>query len=334
MTSTAKSSETRPAVVIVGSYVQDHVWLTDQFPETGETRRALGFSMGPGGKGFNQAVACVRQGGAVAFIGALGDDGLAATARAYAENEGLACHWHTCPDQPTAAACIVVDRSGANQIMVNLAANEALPVDFLHARDGLFDGARLLLVQLENNLDAVRAALARGRKHGLVRMLNPAPVHPQVDARMLADCDLITPNELEFSLLLERLAGVGVDHSELAGFDDARLHALCRKLEVGTIVVTLGAAGCFVSHGAKARQEAGKYYRIAAENVRAIDTVGAGDAFNGALAALLSEDPAPSFRDAVMHANRVAAMSTESIGAAVAMPTRKAVLERFGATQT
>ncbi len=201
-------------------------------------------------------------------------------------------------------------------------------------RTACSSGARLLLVQLENNLDAVRAALARGRKHGLVRMLNPAPVHPQVDAQMLADCDLITPNELEFSLLLQRIAGVQVDHSSLAGLDDAHLHALCRKLEVGTVVVTLGAAGCFVSHGANARQEAGEYYRIAPESVRAIDTVGAGDAFNGALAAMLSDDPAPSFRDAVMHANRVAAMSTESIGAAVAMPTRKAVLERFGATRT
>lgn len=326
---------TRPSepasIVIVGSYVQDHVWLTDRFPETGETRRALGFSTGPGGKGFNQAIACVRQGGRVAFIGSLGDDGLAATARAYAESEGLDCRWHTCADHPTAAACIVVDQGGANQIMVNLAANEALPLDFLDAQEGLFRDARLLLVQLENNLDAIWAALARGHRHGLVCVLNPAPVHPQVDAGMLALCDVITPNEVEFSTLLERIAGVQVDHAELAGCDDVRLHRLCRKLEVGSIVVTLGAAGCFVSHGMNSRYEADTCYRIAPEEVRAIDTVGAGDAFNGALASMLAADPAPPFRDAVRQANRVAALSTECLGAALAMPTRQAVLERFGA---
>ena len=60
-------------VVVVGSYVQDHAWVVDQFPAPGETRRALGFSSGPGGKGFNQAVACRRQGVATAFLGALGD---------------------------------------------------------------------------------------------------------------------------------------------------------------------------------------------------------------------------------------------------------------------
>ncbi|MBX3697355.1 MAG: ribokinase [Dokdonella sp.] len=318
------------STIIVGSYVHDHVWLTDRFPETGETRRALGFSTGPGGKGFNQAVACRRQGGEVVFIGALGDDGLAQAARAFAEQEDLTCRWQTCAGSPTAAASIVVDRDGANRILVNLAANELLSVDFLSAHASLFSGARVLLAQLENAIDTVRAALTLGRQHGLITVLNPAPVHADIDAGLLALCDLITPNELEFALLLERIGGETIDHRELAAQNDDRLHALCRRLDVGSVVITLGAAGCFVSHGSGARFEAGRHYRIAAEKVRTIDTVGAGDAFNGALAAALADSGAESFRDAVVRANQVAALSTEKVGASLAMPSRAEVRERFG----
>jgi ribokinase len=318
------------STIIVGSYVHDHVWLTDRFPETGETRRALGFSTGPGGKGFNQAVACRRQGGDVVFIGALGDDGLAQAARVFAEQEDLACRWQTCAGSPTAAASIVVDRDGANRILVNLAANELLDIDFLQSHGSLFSGARVLLAQLENSIDTVRAALALGRQHGLITVLNPAPVHADIDADLLALCDLITPNELEFALLLERIVGERVDHGELTAQSDERLHALCRRLDVASVVITLGAAGCFVSHGSGARFEAGSHYRIAAEKVRTIDTVGAGDAFNGALAAALSLPDSQDFREAVIQANRVAALSTERIGASLAMPTRADVRDRFG----
>ena len=89
MDSPDTANEKHVSTIVVGSYVHDHVWLTDRFPETGETRRATGFSTGPGGKGFNQAVACQRQGGDVVFIGALGDDALAETARSYASQEQL-----------------------------------------------------------------------------------------------------------------------------------------------------------------------------------------------------------------------------------------------------
>jgi ribokinase len=317
-------------LVVVGSYVQDHVWLTDRFPETGETRRALGFSSGPGGKGFNQAIAARRQGGTVVFVGSVGDDALAMSARRHAEQDDLPCRWHVCPDLPTAAASITVDAQGANRILVNLAANEALDLDFLRAQEGLFEKARVLLVQLEIQLDAVRTALHLGRRHGLLCMLNPAPVHAGLDAALLRDCDLITPNEHEFSELLERIAGRQVRAASLATLDEASLHGLCRSLGVATVIVTLGGAGCFVSHGEDARHEAGTCYRIAAEKVDTVDTVGAGDAFNGALANRLSQPDAGTFRDAVIWANRVAALSTETIGASIAMPTRKAVLARFG----
>lgn len=317
-------------MLIVGSYVQDHVWLTDQFPRVGETRRALGFGTGPGGKGFNQAVACARQRGAVTFIGAIGEDALGASAQEFARREGIATHWLQRSDVPTAAAGIIVDRDGANQIMVNLAANERLDVDFLRTQKACFDHAGVLLVQLENNVDAIHCALELGREHGMLCVLNPAPVHPDLDRAMLARCDLLTPNETEFSLLLAQFTEERVPADAVAASDDAELHRLCRLLGEMSLIITLGAAGCFVSHAARGRlAEASPYYRVAAEKVVAIDTTGAGDAFNGALVAALARDIGKPLRDAILQAGRVAALSTETIGAAAAMPTLEQVAARF-----
>ena len=317
-------------VIIVGSYVQDHAWLTDRFPQVGETRRALGFNTGPGGKGFNQAIACARQGVPTLFIGAIGNDALGAIAQAFASAEPLLCRWQVHNDMPTAASSIVVDHSGSNLIVVNLAANEHLDPAFVEAQADVFAGAKILLLQLENNLDAVAAALALGARHGLMRVLNPAPVHPQLGADLLTQCDLITPNETEFALLLERMADTQVDAATLAARDDADLHALARKLGVETLVITLGAHGCFVSHDeSKLRGDSNAFYRIAPERVNAVDSTGAGDAFSGALVAALLRLAGQPFRDAVVHANRAAAMSTETVGTAPAMARYEQVIARF-----
>jgi len=319
-------------VIVVGSFVQDHAWLTDRFPETGETRRALGFNTGPGGKGFNQAVACLRQGVATLFVGAIGDDHLGAIAQRFGEEENLPCRWQIRSDVPTAASSIVVDRTGSNLIVVNLAANEHLDPGFVHAQASAFEHAKLVLVQLENNLDAVRAALDLGTRHGLVRMLNPAPVHPDLQPSLLTQCDVITPNETEFALLLERVAGERIAAATLVDRTDVELHRLARRLGVTAVVITLGAHGCFVSHDERADQrgDGPAFYRIASEKAKAIDSTGAGDAFSGALAAAMVRFPERPFREAAGHANRVAAMSTEVVGTAPAMPWFEDVLARFG----
>lgn len=320
-------------VVVVGSYVQDHAWLTDRFPQTGETRRALGFNTGPGGKGFNQAVACARQDVATLFIGAIGDDHLGAIAQQFANEEKLPCRWQVRSDVPTAASSIVVDRTGSNLIVVNLAANEHLDPAFVSAQADAFVGAEILLLQLENNLDAISAALDLATRHGLLRVLNPAPVHPDLDAALLARCDLITPNETEFALLLERVTGERIAAATLAERGNAELHRLARQLDVATVVITLGAQGCFVSHASGERRgDADAFYRLAPERVKAVDSTGAGDAFSGTLVAALVRFADRPFRDAVVHANRAAAMSTEIVGTAPAMPRFGDVIARFQTT--
>lgn len=317
-------------VVVVGSYNQDYAWRIDVAPQAGETRRGDHFRSAPGGKGMNQAIACARQGVATAFVGAIGDDAAGRGAQALAKAERIDAHWLTRDDAATGSACIVVEGSGQNRIIVALGANERLDADFVRAQASVFARSRVLLAQLENNIEATRAAFELASAQGLIRVLNPAPVHEPLDAALLALVDILTPNETEFALLLERLAGEHVDAATLAQRDDAELHALARKLGVASVVVTLGAHGCFVSHDAREqRNDASSHYRIGAETVTAIDTTGAGDAFSGALAAGLLRLADRPFRDVVAHANRCAALSTEQRGAADAMPRFDAVAARF-----
>jgi len=320
-----------PQVIIVGSYVQDQAWFVERFPRPGETMRANRYNTGPGGKGFNQAVACARQGVPTAFIGALGRDTFAGFAQEFATAENMPCRWQIRADQPTSTSSITVNAKAENQIAMIFGANEHLDADFVRAQDDLFGGAKTLLIQLENNLDALAAALDLGARHKLTRILNPAPVHADLTFQMLRSADIVTPNETEFSLLLERFAKQDIDPATLAQRDDADLHALARKLGVATVVITLGSRGCFVSHDADLRGDSAACYRLAPEKVQAIDTTGAGDAFSGALTAGLVRFAERPFRDAVVHANRAAAMSTEIIGTAPAMPTYEKVIARFGA---
>jgi ribokinase len=317
------------SVVVVGSYVQDHAWRVDNFPVPGETRRALAFSSGPGGKGFNQAIACVRQGVETVFIGAIGQDALGECAKNFASGEGLEAFWHCRNDMPTAASSIVVNAQGENMIAVSLAANEFLDVDFLNAQSALFENANIVLCQLENNLDAIDCAFQFAKNNAALCILNPAPVHPELRRELLDSADVLTPNETEFALLCQRFANIAFTADQVAQTDDTMLHRFCRALSSNTIVITLGRFGCFVSHGKNMRGDIQSFYRIAPEKVDAIDTTGAGDAFSGGLVAALSLFPEHAFSHAIQYAGRVAALSTETIGTAPAMPTRAQLIARF-----
>lgn len=321
--------------MVVGSFNVDHVWRPQALPRPGETV-AGHYATGPGGKGFNQAIAAARAGAATDFLCALGDDAGGALARALAADDRVALH-AAHADGPTGTAGIFVDAEGRNSIVVGAGANAALDRAFVEARSAVFAGAAVVLVQLESPLDAVVAALQAGRAQGAVTILNPAPA-PLLDARstasLLSDADVLTPNETEFAALLGArsavVAGDEVGGGDVAGMGDDRLHALCRQLlPGGTVVVTLGATGAFVSHAdGMLRNDDAACYRVAAEQVSPIDTTGAGDAFSGALAAALAGG-ASRFADLVRFAGRFAALSTERAGAALSMPRHQEVGVRF-----
>jgi ribokinase len=316
-------------VVVLGSYVQDHCWLTRELPARGETRIGT-FATFPGGKGFNQAVACHRQGVKTCFLGSIGRDALGESARRYARDFELPCEWEQHDDIATAAASVVVDARGDNLICVALGANEAMSSAFVHARERLIADAKVLVCQLECNLGAVRTALSCARANGTLSILNPAPINDGLTRELLELADIVTPNETEFLFLLERCFDKKIA-PRFWELSDALLHQLCRVTGIPTVVLTLGERGVFVSHAdAKLRKDIDAYYRVEAETVHVKDTVGAGDAFSGGLAAgMIRYHFKQSFRQAVIYANRVAGLSTEKAGAAPAMPSHADVKARF-----
>ncbi|HEY4560316.1 MAG TPA: ribokinase [Lysobacter sp.] len=315
-------------VVVVGSFNVDHVWTLDALPAPGETRSGA-YASGPGGKGFNQAVAAARSGVATRFVCALGDDAGGQYARTLAVADDIDLR-DAVADAPTGSAGIFVDAGGRNSIVVAPGANDAL--DAVHV-EAAFDGEppRVVLVQLETPVASAQAAFAAARAAGALGILNPAPANVAVPSALLAPVDVLTPNETEFAALLRRHLGVELDPSSLAACGDAELHAHCRRLlPQGTVVVTLGAAGVFVSHApGTLRGDDDECYRVAARTVSAIDTTGAGDAFNGALAASLAAAPERPFSAHAAYAVAYAGMSTERPGAALSMPSRDDVLARF-----
>lgn len=310
-------------VLVVGSYNQDLVWEVDALPAPGETRAGLAFRSGPGGKGFNQAVAAARAGASTTFIGALGADALADSARTLAAIEGIDGRFETIADAATGTAGILVDALGRNSIVVALGANDRLTVAHVEANAAAFREAAVVLAPLESPLPAVLAAMRLGRAAGARTILNPAPMRGDLDAAALTDVDLLTPNETEMAELLARFGVGSIDAKGLRDLADADLAALCARLPLPAVLITLGEAGAFLARGGLDDESAGtRGVRVPAAAVHAIDTTGAGDAFNGALAAAWAIQPERRLPDLLPFAIRYAGLSTERQGAAAAMPSR------------
>lgn len=325
----SKSTPATAEVVVVGSFNVDHVWRCDTLPVAGATLGGK-YASGPGGKGFNQAIAAVRSGARTAFVCALGNDLGGQHARSLATAEGIDLRDEV-GIAPTGSAGIFVDAQGRNSIVVGAGANAELSAEFLDHQQSLIADAQVVLAQLETPVEAAIAALRHARATGRVGMLNPAPANASLPAELLSLTDILTPNETEAAALLRRL-GERVEPDAIAQFDSPKLHAFCRELlHGGTVVITLGVSGSFVSHAeGQLRGDDAAWYRVPAESVNAVDTTGAGDAFSGALAASLALRPDAPFATHVRHASRYAALSTERHGAALSMPRQEDLDARFG----
>lgn len=307
-------------VLVAGSFNVDHVWRVATLPVAGATLSGS-YSTGPGGKGFNQAVAARRAGASTRFVCALGDDAGARLAHTLCAADGIDLQ-ATVTSQPTGTAGIYVDAQGRNCIVIAPGANGALDAARVGPALADVNASDVVLVQLESPLDAIACALDAARAAGATAVLNPAPANIAIDAALLARADILTPNETEFCALVACHIGQRVEADAVAGLSQSHLHALCRSLlPNGCVVVTLGANGCFVSHPQdKRRGDGSACYHLPAEPAQAIDTTGAGDAFTGALAAALACRPGMAFIEHARFAGRFAARSTERAGAALAMP--------------
>lgn len=311
----------RPAVVVVGSFVQDLTWKCREFPRPGETTVGT-FKTGPGGKGSNQAVACGRAGVDTFFVGAAGDDAFASQARAFYRAERIGCRLVLKPAHATGTAAILVNASGQNEIVVALGANDHLkktdvPTEALRH-------ARVVVSQLESNLDTATYVLKTARKAGATTVLNPAPMRPDFPSSLLERTDVLIPNETEFAALMNLLPQTGCSgftEDMLKALPADRLHALCRQLGVPTVIVTLGSRGCFVS------RTDGFLLIPAYTGIKVVDTTGAGDAFVGGFAAGLVKFDG-DIAKAARYGNAVAALSVTKFGTAPAMP-RAIEIARF-----
>ena len=279
-------------VYVVGSVNLDLVVRAATLPGPGETVTGGTFERHGGGKSANQAVAAARQGAAVRMIGAVGDDDLGEEAVAQLEAEGIDVSAVQRLATPTGVALIAVDAKGENQIAVASGANAELAPEAVEAALAGAAAGGVVLLGLEVPDAAVVAGARAARAAGLGVVLNPAPARPLPD-ELLALSPVLTPN--------------GTEASQLSGEDDPEAAARALTARTGApVVVTVGAHGALLADGDALE-------RIPAPAVEAVDTTGAGDAFNGALACALAGGA--ELADAVREAVEVAAESVRTPGA-------------------
>jgi ribokinase len=287
---------------------------TGRAPGDGETVIATGFATAGGGKGANQAVAAARMGATTRLVGGIGDDSfgarLAQDLRAAAVDTSALI---VDGDAPTGLAFIVVDDRAANRIVVVPGANAALDADTVHEIErrfpATFEDAAVLLLQLEIPVDGVAAAARLGHRHDAIVVLDPAPVPPAgLSDELLQLATILTPNEHEAAALVG--AALADDESVAAAAFELRARGATN------VIITLGERGAFWTG-----PDGERWARP--PTVTAVDTVGAGDAFNGALAAALAEgQPIASALDRAVVAG---ALSVTRPGAQDAMPRRDEV---------
>ena len=279
-------------VVVAGSCNLDLVSTTTHLPSPGETLRAVAYAEHAGGKGLNQAVACARMGARTAFIGCVGNDTAGTKLRELLNFEGIDTSQLVTVDAPTGRAFITVDASGENTIVIVAGANAHVGKTAITV-----PSSKVLLAQLEIPLDVVTRVFAQA--HNAITILNPAPA-TEIPSELLPLCDIAVPNETESEAMggTKYLLGSGVN----------------------TVITTLGERGAEIS-------DATSTVAVTPYPVNAIDTVGAGDAFTGALCAELARGE--NIEHAAQIASIAGALATTVRGAVPSLPTRAAVMPLY-----
>ncbi|WP_281732776.1 ribokinase [Franconibacter pulveris 1160] len=295
-------------LVVLGSINADHILNLDAFPSPGETVTGNHYQVAFGGKGANQAVAAGRSGADIDFIACVGSDDTGARVRQQLVQDKVdVAPVSVIEGESTGVALIFVNGEGENVIAIHAGANASLTPALVEAQHERIAKASALLMQLESPVESVLAAARIAQQNHTRVILNPAPARRLSD-ELLALVDIITPNETE----AEKLTGIAVKNDDDAAKAAAALHAK----GIGTVIITLGSRGVWASVN-------GEGQRVPGFKVKAIDTIAAGDTFNGALlTALLEEKP---LAEAIRFAHAAAAIAVTRPGAQPSVPWRKEI---------
>lgn len=297
-------------VCVFGSFNLDITAFLDRFPEPGESLVARSSKISAGGKGANQATAALKAGANVHYIGKIGEDDFGYFARRHLKEVGFnAVTILSSNERATGNALIYVAGENAeNMISVDPGTNMIVTEEEIKKCAPAIKCADVVLVQLENNLSAINQVIDTA--NNAFTILNPAPFQPVSD-ELLSKVDLITPNETETYLL----TGQKITDRESAERAADCLH----KRGAKQIIITMGAKGSLLSdHATKTW--------IPCFPANPVDTTGAGDAFNGALAAQIANGQ--DIKQAALFSSAFAAVSVEYIGAAC-MTTYQQAIERM-----
>ena len=298
------------SILVIGSANIDIQVDTERMPEKGETifGRAIRYNLG--GKGANQAVACGKLGGAVAFLGVVGDEPNIAAMRREMEQWGVNCDaLETVSGQASGTAMICVDGQGDNRIIVIPGTNGLLSAKLVRKNRAMIDACGILILQKEIPWEGNREAVGIARALNKVIILNPAPAGGEIDWETLQAVDYLTPNETELALLS------GCEVTNL----DAAVAAGRKLLDRGirNLIVTLGNNGSVWIH----REGA---FHCPSIHVDPVDTTAAGDTFNGAFAVALANGR--DVPEAMQFATAASAITVTRSGALESIPTRDEAL--------
>ncbi len=295
-------------LVVLGSINADHILNINHFPQPGETVIGKQYTVAFGGKGANQAVAAGRSGADISFIACVGDDDIGERVRKQLASDQIDTHpVEAIKDATTGVALIFVNAEGENVIGIDAGANNAVTPEYLDRYKQQVIEASALLMQLESPLDTVIAAAKIAKEHDTQVILNPAPACELPD-ELLSRVDIITPNETE----AEKLTGINVGNNE----DAARAAKALHDKGIATVIITLGSKGVWLSQNGEGKLVAG--FRV-----KAVDTIAAGDTFNGALVTALLEGK--QMDSAVRFAHAAAAIAVTRPGAQPSVPWRKEI---------
>jgi ribokinase len=299
------------SILVLGSFMMDLVVRTDRAPESGETIIGTSFGRFPGGKGANQAAAAARLGGSVIMAGKLGEDMFGEEMRSVMEQEKIDTRYILADENSsTGVGSIVLDKNGQNRIIVVPGANLNYTPAEVEQIESVIQQAELLVMQLEMDIAVIERAAELAHRHSVPVILNPAPAQQLSDA-LLQRVSYLTPNETE----LELLTG-----SKVNSLEDAKSAAkLLLDKGVGHVIVTLAEKGALIA-------DRNGFTHVEGFPVQPVDTVAAGDSFNGALAVqLVLKKP---LDEAIRFANAVGAMTVTKEGAIPSLPYLSEV-ERF-----